>query len=127
MTEALPRRKIVLLPLVMVALAALGAAAGDLIRHELIEPVARAAACTEPAPPWWCPIRTGLRIAAQNHVISGLAIAAAVSALLLPGRRASLALFAAAVLGGMGLYLYSTGGAAVALVIAFIGATRGNR
>lgn len=109
-----------LVPVLAVIIAAIGAFLGDFTRHELIEPVARAAACSESPAPWWCLMRDAIRIAAQNFVLAGLATIAALASLLYRGKTAIVALMAAMFIGGSGLYLYSTSLSAVALVIALL-------
>lgn len=109
-----------LVPVIVVAIAALGAFLGDFTRHDLIEPVARAAACSESPAPWWCLMRDAIRIAAQNFVLAGIATIAALASLLYRGKTAIGALMAAMFIGGSGLYLYSTSLSAVAVVIALL-------
>ena len=72
-------------------------------------------------------MRDGVRIAAQNYVIAGLAVAAALAALALRGRGARLALIVALLLGGAGLYLYSTSLASVAVVLGLLPAATFHR
>lgn len=108
------------MPLVAVLIAVAGGWLGDWTRHELIEPVARAAACVETPAPWWCLLRDGLRVAAQNYVIAGTAVVAALASLLYRGRGAVTALAVAMFLGGMGIYLYSTSIAAIAVTLALL-------
>jgi hypothetical protein len=119
--SAAPRTRLLLLmPVLAVAVAAIGAATGAYTRHELIEPVARAAACMESPGPWWCLLRDAIRIAAQNFVLAGIATIAALASLLYKGRAAVIALMAAMFLGGAGLYLYSTSLSAVAVILALL-------
>ncbi len=108
------------MPVLGLAVVALGAWLGDTLRHDLVEPVERATACAAIPVPWWCMVRDGVRIAAQNYVIAGLAVATALAALALRGRGARLALFTALLLGGAGLYLYSTSLASVAVVLGLL-------
>ncbi len=108
------------MPIIGLALAATGAVAGEYLRHDLIEPVARAAACIEKTAPWWCLLRDVIRIAAQNYIIAGLALIAAIASLLYQGKPAIAALAIAMLLAGSGLYLYSTLLSSVALVIALL-------
>lgn len=120
-------RAAVLMPVIALAVVALGAWLGDTLRHDLIEPVERATACAAVPVPWWCPVRDGVRIAAQNYVIAGLAVATALAALALRGRGAYLALVAALLLGGAGLYLYSTALASIAVVLGLLRAAACHR
>ncbi len=117
---ALVRRGIRLMPLVALLIAVLGGALGDQIRYVLIEPVARAAACVESPLPWWCALRDAVRIASQYYLIAGGAVFGAVVALFSTGRRAVAAIVMAMALGGMGVYLYSTGLAVVAIVLGLL-------
>ncbi len=117
---ALVPRGIRLMPLVALLIAVLGGALGDQIRYVLIEPVARAAACVESPLPWWCALRDAIRIASQYYLIAGGAVVAAVAALFSKGRRAVVAIVIAMALGGMGVYLYSTALAVVAVVLGLL-------
>ncbi len=108
------------MPVIGLALVATGAFAGEYLRHDLIEPVARAAACIEKTAPWWCLLRDAIRIAAQNYIIAGLALIAAIASLLYRGRPAIVAIAVSMLLAGSGLYLYSTLLSSVALVIALL-------
>lgn len=101
-------------------LTTLGGVIGDHIRYDLIEPVARAAACTESPMPWWCILRDGLRIASQNFVIAGSALLGAFAALLYKGRGAMIGIVIAMVFGGMGMFLYSTALSAVAITLGLV-------
>jgi hypothetical protein len=116
--EDLRRRR--LTPVVALVLAALGGVTGDHIRYDLIEPVARAAACIESPGPWWCILRDALRIASQNFVIAGGALLGALAALLYRGRGAMVGIAIAMILGGMGMFLYSTALAAVAITLGLV-------
>ena len=109
-----------LMPVMALMLAALGGVIGDHIRYDLIEPVARAAACVESPAPWWCVVRDTLRIASQNFVIAGGALLGAFAALLYRGRGAMVGIVIAMVLGGMGIFLYSTALAAVAVTLGLV-------
>lgn len=113
-------RRARLMPLAAIAVAALAAALGFYLRHDLIEPVARAAACAESPAPWWCLARDAIRIGAQNFVIAGMGLIAALASLLYRGRSAGAAVIVAMALGGAGIFLYSTAVAAVAVVIALL-------
>lgn len=120
-TAPVPRtRAAVLMPLLGLIVVALGAWLGDTLRHDLVEPVERATACAAVPGPWWCAVRDGVRIAAQNYVIAGLAVATALAALALRGRGAYAALVVALLLGGAGLYLYSTSLASIAVVLGLL-------
>jgi hypothetical protein len=116
--EELSRRR--LMPVAALMLAVLGGVIGDHIRYDLIEPVARAAACVESPAPWWCILRDALRIASQNFVIAGGALLGAFAALLYRGRGAVVGIVIAMVLGGMGMFLYSTALAAVAITLGLV-------
>jgi hypothetical protein len=108
------------MPVAALMLAVLGGVIGDHIRYDLIEPVARAAACVESPAPWWCILRDAFRIASQNFVIAGGALLGAFAALLYRGRSAVVGIVIAMVLGGMGMFLYSTALAAVAITLGLV-------
>jgi len=116
--DELRRRRLV--PVMALMLAALGGVIGDHIRYDLIEPVARAAACVESPAPWWCILRDTVRIASQNFVIAGGALLGAFAALLYRGVGAMVGIAIAMVLGGMGMFLYSTALAAVAVTLGLV-------
>ncbi len=114
-----PRSRI-LIPLYGLLAAVAGGLIGELLRHELIEPVERAVACTADPGLWWCPLRDGIRIASQYFIMAGIALLLAGIAVLRRGRAAAAAAIAALFLGGAGLYLYSAGLSAIAVVLALL-------
>lgn len=103
-----------------VLLAAAGFAVGWLLRYQWIEPIALGILCKEGlVAPWWCGPRTALIVAVQ--ALPGRALVPVLAAGLWAIRDERLARhFGLAVLflAGMGLILYNTGPAVVALVVA---------
>ena len=103
----------------LIALAS-GCLLGWASRYFVIEPDQIAALCAVQLPPAWCAARS-LLIAVTFHGVYGFAaVGAAVAAWVLRRRTAvAFAVFALFV-GGLGLYLYDTGWAASAVLIALL-------
>ena len=92
---------------------------GWVVRYLWIEPAEMGAAC-ERANLWWCPLRLSFIYFHQAYGMAWGALALAGLAVVLPRRAAPPAVIAAMVVAGLGLVLYNTAGAAVALVIALV-------
>lgn len=112
------------------ALTAAGAALGYAVRYGFVEPSSFGAAC-EGGGPWWCGARTSLIVMTQMNGFGWLSLAFAVLALGALALRATVAAralaFPAALLAGLGLYLYNTtmsAPAAILAVLVLIGAAR---
>jgi hypothetical protein len=102
-----------------VLLAAAGFAVGWVLRYQLIEPVALGILCKESlAAPWWCGPRTALIVSVQS--LPGRALVVVLAGLLWAIRDEQKArVFGHVVLflAGVGLVLFNSGAAVVALVI----------
>lgn len=114
-------------PLAVIGLAVAAALAANALRNVVIEPEAMGAACrlvqAEPFP-WWCGPRTALIVVTEVGGLGLGALALAALALFISGRRAWAALFAAAALGGAGLFLYNAYWAGTALLVLALRAAR---
>jgi hypothetical protein len=115
---AIPMKKLRLAPLSLIAALVCGGL-GWVVRYLWIEPAEMGAAC-ERANLWWCPLRLNFIYFHQAYGMAWGALVLAGLAVVLPRRFAPPAVIAAMIVAGLGLVLYNTAGAAVALVIALV-------
>lgn len=108
----------------VVLAAGIAAAAAYGVRYGVVEPPAMGEICNAPAAPIWCVLRSGLNAVTSVYALGYAALAVAAAAIVIPPRVARRLIIAAAVLGGMGLFLFNPAQSAPALLLALLRGAR---